>query len=473
MEIKINSLNSATKELTISIPLEEFEEQIDQAYKDVQKNIEIKGFRRGRVPLSLIKKLYGKHIEEDVVSNLATDLFKKVLENEKLDIVGKPSFLEHKILEDKVDFVFNFDIIPDFALSDYKGIKIFEPVHRVTDEEIQKELNALMFSINKTKEINKVTNYDLLVKCQSQRLDSQTEQTLNGSELQTISINLSTPYLTQSTKDLFLDKGVGDEIIVNANELDNSVSEGKILLKITEILEPDFEQLDEEYIKHLTNGRLSSIEDYKEDIGFQLQSHWDNESRKEMEHQIIDYLVDYNDFELPNSVLEETAIKIAKDFAQEYLKGKKLSDEDFSELVKNARPLAVRQVKWAIIKKKIAEVEHIEVEDFDIEDFAHNLQQRYNLDFEEAKKIISQEKQFKDVIIDKKVIDFLVSFAETEEIEFTEYRKKMEHHHHHNYETDYSEGNEIPTIVSEQSSDTPYNLANDVDNNAESIAENK
>ncbi|MGQ9818948.1 MAG: trigger factor [Candidatus Kapaibacteriales bacterium] len=431
LEIKVNSITSASKELIVSIPLQEFQSRINLSYQEFQKNFEIKGFRKGRVPLQLIKKLYGKQIEEDVVTDLATDLFKQAIEKEKIQLVGKPVFLEHRVLNEHVDFVFNYDVIPDFSISEYKGIKIFEPVHRVDDDEIQRELNSLMFSINKTKNIEKVIHSNVLVKCQIQELDNETEKPKEDGKSKPLSVNLSDPSLPKQWLELFWDKSVGEEFIAYPREFDNSVPDSKFYFKIVEILEPDFDKLDEEYIKHLTYGRLSTLDDYKDDIGFQLQNHWDNKSRKELEHQIIDYLVDHNNFDLPKSVLEETAIKIAEDFAKKYLKDKKLSDEEFAQLVENVYPFAQRQVKWAIIKKKIAEIEGINIEDYDIEDYANLIQQRYNIEQEEAIKIVKNDKSFHDLILDRKVMDFLISFAETEEIEFKEYYKKMEHHHHY------------------------------------------
>lgn len=454
LEVKINSLDSATKELIISIPIQDFNAQLNLAYQEFQKNIEIKGFRKGRVPIQLIKKLYGKQIEEGVISDIATDLFKQAIEKEKIQIVGKPIFIEHKVLDDIVDFVFNYDIIPDFPLSDYKGIKLFEPIHRVDDDEIQRELNSLMFSVNKTKNIEQVTHSNVLVKCQIQELDKETENPKPDSETKPLTVNLSDPNLPQQWQKLFWEKRVGDEFVAYPSEFDNSVPDSKFYFKIVEILEPDFDKLDEEYIKHLTYGRLSTIEEYKEDIGFQLQNHWDNESRKELEHQIIDYLVDNNNFDLPKSVLEETAIKIAEDFAKEYLKDRKLSDEEFTQLVENVYPLAQRQVKWAIIKNKIAEIERIEVEDYDIEDYANLIRQRYNIEQDEAIKIVKDDKRFRDLILDRKVMDFLISFAETEEIEFKEYYKKMEHHHHN------AEGGSSSEI---QDNFDAFNAANDME----------
>lgn len=446
LEVKVNSLNSATKELIVSIPIQDFNEQISFAYKEFQKNIEIKGFRKGRVPIQLIKKLYGKQIEENVISDIATDLFKHAIEKEKIQILGKPIFIEHKISDDIVDFVFNYDVLPDFPISDYKGIKLYEPIHRVDDDEIQRELNSLMFSVNKAKNIEQVTHSNVLVKCQIQELDKETENPKGDGETKPLTVNLSDPNLPEQWQELFWDKRVGDEFVAYPREFDNSVPDSKFYFNIVEILEPDFDNLDEEYIKHLTYGRLSTIDEYKEDIGFQLQNHWDNESRKELEHQIFDYLVDHNNFDLPKSVLEETAIKIAEDFAKEHLKDRKLSDEEFMQLVENVYPLAQRQVKWAIIKKKIAEIEHIEVEDYDIEDYANLIRQKYNIDQDEAIKIVKDDKRFHDLILDRKVMDFLISFAETEEIEFKEYYKKIEHHHHH-VEDDF--GGEIQYKIDE------------------------
>lgn len=431
LDIKVNSLDSATKELIVSIPIQDLNVQINLAYQEFQRNIEIKGFRKGRVPIQLIKKLYGKQIEEDVVRYLAADLFKQAIEKEKIQIVGKPVFLERRVSDDNVYFVFNYDVIPDLSISDYKRIKIFKPIHRVNDVEIQRELNSLMFSVNKTKNIEQVTHYNVLIKCQIQELDKETENPKVDNEVKPLSVHLSDSNIPKQWQELFWDKRVGDEFVAYPREFDNSVPDSKFYFKIVEILEPDFDKLDEEYIKHLTYGRLSTIEDYIEDIGFQLQSHWDNESRKELEHQIIDFLVDSNNFELPKSVLKETAIKIAEDFAKEYLKDRKLSDEEFSQLVEHVYPLAQRQVKWAIIKKKIVEIERIEVESFDIEEYANLIRQRYNVDQEEAFKMVKDDKRFRDLILERKVMDFLISFAETEEIEFKEYYRKMEHHHHH------------------------------------------
>ena len=147
-----------------------------------------------------------------------------------------------------------------------------------------------------------------------------------------------------------------------------------------------------------------------------------------MVKQVIKQLVESHEFDLPTSVVYETAMKLSEDFIKKYsdrypaLKGKKPSDvlEDFV-------PIAISQVKWAIIKKKIIEKENIQLEDYDIDSLVQEYKmQNPNLSEEEIKSYILNNKHITDTLLEKKVLDFLIGFAETIEIDFDEYEKLQE-----------------------------------------------
>lgn len=428
LKININKLDEATRELEIVVPKSLYEEELNAEFKTAQQHISIKGFRKGRVPISLIKQLYGKEIEEDFIGEYATKLFKDATEKENIKFVGKPFLKNYQKKEDEVVFLFNYDVIPEFELKEYKGLKIYEPIHRVTDKEIEHEINHRRLYNAKVEDADEINDEYTIVAIDIIPLNQETLEPLPDGKIQSTTILLTSETVPSDLKSLLIGKKVGEEFLYNPHNSDTSAPDEMVKIKVKHISRLILDEFNDEFVKQYTRGRLSTTEEFKEEIGYFLQEKWDMRTNDEMVKQVIKQLVDAHDFDLPQTVLYETAIKLSEDFLKKYgenypqLRGKKPQDilDDFI-------PIAESQVKWAIIKKKIIEKEKLQIEDYDIDSILEeHKRQNPEANEEDLKQYIKNSPHIVDTLMEKKVLDFLIGFAETTEIDFDEYQKILE-----------------------------------------------
>ncbi|MCX7908893.1 MAG: trigger factor [Ignavibacteria bacterium] len=448
MEININKVNEATRELEIIVPKNEFEEELEAEFRTAQQYISIKGFRKGRVPLKLIKQMYGNEIERDFIGDYATKLFKEATEKNEISFIGKPFLKDIKKNDDKVVFTFAYDVIPQFELKDYKNLKIYEPIHKVTDEEIEHEINHRRLYSANVQDSEEIKNEHTIVTIDIIPIDQETFEPIPNGKVQSTTILLNSETVPPDLKQMLLNKKKGDEIIYYPHATDPSAPDEKVKIKIKHISELILEEFNDEFVVRYTNGRLQNTEEFKEEIGYFLQEKWDMKTNDEMVKQVIKKLVESHEFDLPQTVLYETALKLCDDFLKKYgdnypqLKGKKPED-----IIEDFIPIAESQVKWAIIKKKIIEKENLQLEDYDIESIVEeHKRQNPEADENELKKYIKSSPHIVDTLMEKKVLDFLISFAETTEIDFDDYQKMLQETLHHSEEetedTHYHEPNE-------------------------------
>ncbi len=436
MEVKINKVDDATRELTIVIPKPKFEEELEAEFRSFQQNVAMKGFRKGHVPINLIKKLYGKEIEQDFVSEYATKAFRTVAEEQKLKFVGKPIFKDYQKNDSEVVFLFAYDVIPDFELNEYKGLKIFEPIHRVTDQEIEHEINHRRLYSANVQDSNIINNENSIVTIDIIPLDQETLEPLQNGKTQTTTILLSSETVPKDLKELLMGRNIADEFTYNPHDTEPTAPNEFVKIRIKNISELILENFDDEFVKKYTRGRLSTTEEFKEEVGYYLQEKWDMKSNDEMVKQVIKQLVEAHEFDLPQTLLYETAIKLSEDFIKKYGENyPQLRDKKPEELINDFIPLAESQVKWAIIKKKIIERENLQLEDYDIESIVEeHKRQNPETNEEDLKNYIKNTPHIVDTLMEKKVLDFLIGFAETNEIDFDEYVKITETEQHKHYQ---------------------------------------
>ena len=143
MEKELKKIDECTRELTITLTTDELQPHYEKAYKAMQPKVNLEGFRKGRVPISMIKKMYGKGIEADADQDLINDLFRNYTQEENIQVLGTPT-LKNLDKDDKgIKYIIEFETLPTITLKDYKGVAIDEPVHTVTDQEVQDELEYI------------------------------------------------------------------------------------------------------------------------------------------------------------------------------------------------------------------------------------------------------------------------------------------------------------------------------------------
>jgi trigger factor len=427
MTTTLNEISNCKRELQITITKDEFNHAYNDNVKKIQQNIKMPGFRPGKVPANLITQQYGPSVKAETMEELANSNLKEFLDNSKVKAVGHPTFMDAKENEDgSQTFIVEFEVIPDFDLKDYSSLEIYEPVYRVTDEEVEKEIEFQARRFGNSEVIDIVSDFDVVVTVDSHLIDPETKTVIETEQpLTDVVIDFSIE-ASEELKKILLNAKVGDEIEhFPKNKEGQNLRPEKIVVKKIEKITPC--DIDDEFAKLASGGRFDSIEDFRQEVGFQIQKHWDDRAKQLMEEQVFTKIVElHNDFELP-TVMVETTKKILSD---SLLKQNPKANLDDIEMQNHIEAAANRSVRSDIVRSRIIEKEDLKVEDFDYENFIDDFLMRrpdfaQNVSKEAMISQIKGDERLTNQILQQKYVDFLMDFAKTNEISFEDFAKQQ------------------------------------------------
>src|SRR5512135_873349 len=137
LQVTITTLSPTRQEAAFDVSREDLQPHFDKAYEEFRPKAQLKGFRKGKVPLPMIKKIYGEAIEHDAIDGIANDLFRAAMDERRLQPLGTPSMTNLAFARKQyLRFTVTYDVRPAITLKQYTGIAVEKPVHSVTDAEV-------------------------------------------------------------------------------------------------------------------------------------------------------------------------------------------------------------------------------------------------------------------------------------------------------------------------------------------------
>ncbi len=440
MEKSIRELDGCQREIEIKLTNEELKPHFDEAYKEAQKYADMKGFRKGKVPMNLIKQYYGKKIEADSLETICDDEFRKIIKEDEIAVVGQPNLFHLDRTGDGVVFKISYEVLPDFELSEYRGLTIDEPIHTVTDEEIQEELDNLAKNNGKMEPADAVNDEGHIVGIKLIEIDAQSQVPIIGEKPIDTHVYLANETVMPELKVSLLNTKVGDTFVFQPKETDNSAPDKTYKVEVTEIQKLVPIELTDDFIKEYTKEKMNTLDEFRSELEFQMQDEWNHKSRTAMEDQIVNKITELHTVSTPESIVKEVAKNMAEDIKKRYAHLPDSANISIENMIPGLMPVAERTVKWEIIRKKIIEKEKLEVEDFDIENLVETEAARTKSDPDTVRRALMQNKMITENIMHKKLMDFILDFAITNEVQFDEhghYHPDGEHHHHDDEEHEH------------------------------------
>lgn len=420
MERIINKIDSCNYEMVITLTEAEVLPYYNEAYRNAQPNVNLKGFRKGKAPLNMVKKYFGPKLEAEANFDIVNKEFNKIVTEENILMIGKPALKDIKPLDGGLEFTIEYEVIPEFEIADFKGLAIEEPIHPVGEDEIEEAIQNILLD-NGTFEDAEVAVDNMHIV--GVRMTETTNNEDGANAPREFQIFLSDKGVMQDLKDLLLNSKVGDKFVYKPSETaNNEAREFDVEVLDIQIAIPA--ELNDELVTKVTNGRFNTIAEFREELGFSLQEQWDKRSRESMENQIVNKLVDLNsELPAPKSLVDQVLDMMISDTVKKYphfdnAAEKKIMREEYT-------PMAERTVRWELIRNKIIEKEAIEVEDHDIDAIVEKEAANMKMEADKLKGLLKANPNFMQNILGKKVMDYILDFAHTIEVEFDH----GDHHH--------------------------------------------
>ena len=392
MKITLNKKNKLTGIITIEINKDDYEQNVNDVLKRYSKTAKIPGFRKGFVPIGLVKKQYGNAVKVDEINKLLDSSLKKYIHDEKLDILGGPiPHMDNDINWDSEIINFDFEIgyTPEFKIN----LKPKKPILKYEVKADKKMVDGQIKNIQ--------SQYGKLIS--KPKVENNSEITANFN-CATDEINNSSMFKTESLKPSFLKRiiglKVGNELteigskIFKENyelsrnlkiELENAKKfKNEVSIKIEEINEREMADLDQDlFDKVFGKNSVKSVTEMKNKLSEDFVKQFQNQVDQKLMNDTIEYLIESTKINLPSEFL---------------IKWMKLSSENKISIdeAKSEYEKSEKGMKYQLIESKIIIDNDLQVNFEDLKSFTTDL-------------IKNQMLQYGQAIPDEKEVDGIVA----------------------------------------------------------------
>jgi trigger factor len=428
MEVKVEEKGTLTRKVTVTLPEEDVRKKLKKAYDKLQRESKMKGFRRGKVPRSIIEKSFKPQVEAEVGEKLVQDTYFDVIEKEKIDAVIHPEILNHSYNEDgSFTYEAQVDIRPQFEVSGYKDLKIEKPEAEVGEDDIDKEIRNLQKQMAPLKSVEgrAVVEGDIVI------VDYQGFHKGNAMKhvkSENSSVEVGSGQMGAEFEKKLIGMNKGEEA---AHEVDfpekhpNPILAGKkIEFKVTvkDIKERILPELDDEFAKDV-GKEFDTLEGLKTTIREKLTREREESAEGQLTDRIMQAILKENEFEVPRKLVDFEIEQMIKHTEEQLKKsGMNLESTGLTKemLAQSNEPAAVQRVRGDFILKKIAEVEEIKLKDEDMDRGFKRIGDQYNMSVAQVKEFFGSRDDMLPLmneLLNEKVLKFLqneVKFVEPE-----------------------------------------------------------
>ena len=321
MEAKMEKIEKNLVKFEITVEADKFQEAIKKAYNKNVKNFNVPGFRKGKVPMAIVKKYYGTGVlMEDAINFAIEASYPKALEENNIIPVDYPQ-IDVVTVEEGKDFVYTAEVTvyPEVELGEYKGLKIEKPSYEVTEEDLAAKLKEMQEKNARveTKEDGEVATGDTAVIDFKGYVD---DVAFEGGEGKDYSLEIGSGTFIDNFEEQLVGAKVGDKVEVNVTfpenygreELNNKKAKFEVLVK--EIKVKELPEIDDEFAKEASE--FDTLEELKADITKKMEEVNTNRAEKEHEEAIIKAVVENAKVEVPAVMVEKEIDSMVKNLEQ-------------------------------------------------------------------------------------------------------------------------------------------------------------
>ena len=416
LKFTINDLSQSEKEISIEFSYEEIKDELDAEVKKQAKKIELPGFRKGKVPINLLKSRFGNALEYEASEKIATQQFWNVAKDNDFKPIGTPVLTDIQYNPGKdLNFKVKFEMMPVIEPKDYTGLEIKIPEYVVTDHEVEHELEHILKSNSTTEDVDAVGDDEFfIIKVDLQRITEKGEP-YDGSKPETLDIDLSNHGVQREIRDNAKGKKVGETFTFSFNNehtkkneagAEEKVSESFLYkVELKEIKKIVLPELNEELVKKITKDKVTSPEEFKEDIRKDFTNYYNQRTEEFTHRKLMSSIVSNNEFTPPPSLVQNVLQELVK---QEEENGKRMGMKNVDKNILKERllPSAEFEVKWYLIKNLIQKKENLEFSVDELNELAAKDAEKTGIAID---KLINYYKSsnITEKLVDKKLFDFL------------------------------------------------------------------
>lgn len=423
MSLQVEKLEHNMAKLTVEVAAEDVEKALQAAYLKQRKQINIPGFRKGKVPRQMIEKMYGPEVfYDEAANNMIPDAYAKAYDESELDIVSQPK-IEVVQMEKGKPFIFTAEVAtkPEVTLGDYKGLKVDKVSTRVTQKEVDEE-------IEKERERNART-----IEVTDRAVQDKDEVTLDfegfvdgvafeGGKGEDYPLTIGSGSFIPGFEEQLIGAEIDKEVEVNVTfpkEYHSEELAGKdatFKCTVHTIKAKELPELDDEFASEVSE--CETMDAYRAEVKKNIKERKERTGKEKKENQAVDQAIENAQMDIPEAMIELQVRQMADDFARR-IQQQGLTVEQYfqftgmtaEKMMEEMRPQAEKSIKTRLVLEAIVKAENIEVSDERVEEELTKMAEAYQMEVEKLKEFMgeNEKKQIKEDLAVQEAITLLVN----------------------------------------------------------------
>ena len=423
MSLQVEKLEHNMAKLTVEVAAEDVEKALQAAYLKQRKQINIPGFRKGKVPRQMIEKMYGPEVfYDEAANNMIPDAYAKAYDESELDIVSQPK-IEVVQMEKGKPFIFTAEVAtkPEVTLGDYKGLKVDKVSTRVTQKEVDEE-------IEKERERNART-----IEVTDRAVQDKDEVTLDfegfvdgvafeGGKGEDYPLTIGSGSFIPGFEEQLIGAEIDKEVEVNVTfpkEYHSEELAGKdatFKCTVHTIKAKELPELDDEFASEVSE--CETMDAYRAEVKKNIKERKERTGKEKKENQAVEQAIENAQMDIPEAMIEFQVRQMADDFARR-IQQQGLTVEQYfqftgmtaEKMLEEMRPQAEKSIKTRLVLEAIVKAENIEVSDERVEEELTKMAEAYQMEVEKLKEFMgeNEKKQIKEDLAVQEAITLLVN----------------------------------------------------------------
>jgi trigger factor len=420
MQVSVETTNGLERRMTVELPVERIDDEVQNRLKQMGRTARVKGFRPGKVPHKVLAQQYGKQLRDEVVGELIQSSYFEAVSQEKLQPAGMPS-IEPTVNEagKNLQYVATFEVMPEVTLAEVAGAKLEKRVAEVTDADLDKMMETLLKQRASWEEVDRAA-------AEGDRLNIDFKGTIDGEEFsgnsgEKVPVTIGAKRMIEGFEEGLVGAKAGDELTLDLTfpeEYAHKEVAGKpvqFAVKVNSVEAAKLPELDEEFAKSFGIGD-GSLDSLRAEVRQNMEREMQQALRDGNKQAVMDKLLELNQIEVPQALVENEAEQLKQQMMQqmhipEGKSGVQLENSMFTEQ-------AQRRVSLGLLLSELIKSKELKADEEKVRAKVEELAATY----EEPQQVIdwyygdkSRLSQVESLVLEDTVVDWVFEQADVTE----------------------------------------------------------
>jgi trigger factor len=420
MQVSIESSTGLERQLKIGVPADKIEQEVTARLQKATKTVSIKGFRKGKVPLRVVKQHYGKGVRQEVIGEVVNSSFYEAIQQEDLRPVGQPRIDDLKDSEGQdLEYMAIFEVYPEVEITDVSKVKIARPSADVNDSDVETMIEVLrnqqakFEASDKPSEDGDQLNIDFV--------GTHKKEEFAGGSAEGQDLVLGSNSMIPGFEDGLVGLSAGEETVLKLKFPKDYHSEdlkGKAVqfaVKVNSVSAKQMPELNDEFFK-IYGVEEGGEEKFREDVQGNMERELRNAIRTKVKNRVMNQLFDLNKVELPEALVSNEITQLKQQMVQQFGGGQQI---DLSMLPDDMfREKAQRRASLGVIVSELVKVEGMTPDEDQVRARIDEIASTYEQPSEVVDYYYSKPELLSSVeavVLEDQVTEFVLSNAKVKE----------------------------------------------------------